>query len=148
MSSDLDKLKAIGFVEVGQWRLLEGGLDYELYPQYSKARNVLYAFVADDQVKYIGKTTQELHARIENYKYATRSINLKNQANIIGCLNVDKLVKIFALPDNGLLHYGDFHVNLAAGLEDSLIYKLSPQWNGGNKEAADESLLPIEPDPR
>jgi len=34
------------------------------------------------------------------------------------------------LPDNGLLHYGQFHVNLAAGLEDSIISVLQPEWNG------------------
>jgi hypothetical protein len=34
------------------------------------------------------------------------------------------------LRDNGLLHYGAFHINLAAGLEDDLIAKLKPAWNG------------------
>jgi hypothetical protein len=43
-------------------------------------------------------------------------------------------VDIYALPDNGLLHYGRFHVNLAAGLEDDLIRVIDPPWNGGRKE--------------
>jgi hypothetical protein len=47
-------------------------------------------------------------------------------------------VDVFALPDNGLLHYGDFHVNLAAGLEDSIILTLNPEWNG-------TPTLPVEP---
>ena len=34
------------------------------------------------------------------------------------------------LPDTGLLRYGGFHINLAAGLEDSLISDISPPWNG------------------
>jgi hypothetical protein len=40
-------------------------------------------------------------------------------------------VEIHALPDNdnGLLYYGGIHVNLAAGLEDSLIAALKPSWN-------------------
>jgi len=37
------------------------------------------------------------------------------------------------LPDNGLLHFGDFHVNLAAGLEDSIIKTLNPLWNKTGK---------------
>ena len=28
------------------------------------------------------------------------------------------------------LRYGDFDINLAAGLEDSLIAEFSPPWNG------------------
>jgi hypothetical protein len=38
-------------------------------------------------------------------------------------------VEIYALPDNGLLRYGGFHVNLAAGLEDSIVRDLNPPWN-------------------
>ncbi|WP_372522553.1 GIY-YIG nuclease family protein [Sulfuricaulis sp.] len=133
MSPELDQMKTIGFVKAGQWQLREGGIDYELESQYLTARNVLYAFVANERVMYIGKTTQALRARIDNYKYATKPVNLKNQTNIINCLNSSTPVAIFVLPDNGLLHYGRFHLNLAAGLEDSLIRDLSPPWNGGRK---------------
>ncbi|SPA56701.1 conserved protein of unknown function [Cupriavidus taiwanensis] len=38
-------------------------------------------------------------------------------------------VEVYALPDNGLMHYGPFHLNLAAGLEDSIIRTLNPEWN-------------------
>jgi hypothetical protein len=44
--------------------------------------------------------------------------------------------------DNGLLKYGDYKIGLAAGLEDALIYKISPEWNfsGKNKlEVENES---------
>jgi 5-methylcytosine-specific restriction protein A len=54
-------------------------------------------------------------------------------------------VEAYILPDNGLLRYGAFHLNLAAGLEDSLIRELNPAWNGGKKEGVDQSLHPIEP---
>lgn len=40
-----------------------------------------------------------------------------------------KTVHIHALPDNGLLFYGGFHVNLAAFLEDALIAELKPSSN-------------------
>ena len=52
---------------------------------------------------------------------------------------------IFVLPDNGLLHYGLFHVNLAAGLEDSIVRELNPPWNGDQKEAPNQALQPTEP---
>jgi len=48
------------------------------------------------------------------------------------------------LADHGLLHYGGFHVNLAAGLEDSLIRDLNPPWNGGKKESRNEKLEPLD----
>jgi hypothetical protein len=32
------------------------------------------------------------------------------------------------------MHYGGFHINLAAGLEDSIIRELKPIWNGGHKD--------------
>lgn len=38
-------------------------------------------------------------------------------------------MEIHVLPDNGLLYYGGFHVNLAAGLEDSLVATIRPVWN-------------------
>jgi hypothetical protein len=55
-------------------------------------------------------------------------------------------VDIFALPDNGLLHYGGFHINLAAGLEDSLISTLAPSWNrvGIEKTLAADDVPPHE----
>ena len=67
-----------------------------------------------------------------------------------GCLQARKHVEIYVLPDNGLMHYGGFHLNLAAGLEDSLIRDLEPPWNSAGtgkplvKELPDETLQPIE----
>jgi hypothetical protein len=54
-----------------------------------------------------------------------------------------KLIGFTLVGSWGLLAYGGFHVNLAAGLEDSLILDLSPLWNGGRKESPDQSLEPI-----
>jgi hypothetical protein len=144
MAPDIHRLKAMGFSLAGRWYFSEGTPDYELDKKLSASRNVLYAFVANDQVMYIGKTTQPLRARIENYKYATRSTNIKIKKNIVDRLNHGLNVEILVLPDNGLLHYGGFHVNLAAGLEDSLIRDLRPPWNGGKKESPNETLAPLE----
>lgn len=43
------------------------------------------------------------------------------------------VVDLFALPDHGLLHFGTFHINLAAGLEDSIVSSLKPEWNAVGK---------------
>ena len=45
-------------------------------------------------------------------------------------LSEGKFVHVHVLPDNGLLFYGVFYVNLAAGLEVALIAQLKPAWNG------------------
>lgn len=44
-------------------------------------------------------------------------------------LDKNEPVDIFILTDNGLLRYGNFRINIAAGLEDTLIYKINPKWN-------------------
>ena len=147
MPADVDRLKEIGFILAGRWNLSASSLVYQLDEELISVYNVLYAFIARGRAMYIGKTTQPLRARIENYKYATRGTNIKNKTNIVDCLNQGIDVEIFVLRDNGLLHYGGFHVNLAAGLEDSLIRDLRPPWNGGKKESPDESLLPLDSPP-
>jgi len=95
-------------------------------------KRILYAFVSDGEVKYIGKTIQSLSSRMYGYQKPgpTQTTNIRNHAKIKALLEKRKTVDIFALRDNGLLHYGVFHINLAAGLEDDLIAKLRPEWNG------------------
>ena len=146
MSAKLDRIKAIGFTLAGCWKLSESALAFELN-DLATARNVLYAFVVDGELMYMGKTVQRLRTRMTGYKTPgpTQSTNIKNNGNIREASAQGKRVEISVLPDNGLLHYGGFHVNLAAGLEDSLVRELMPSWNGGQKESANQSLQPTKP---
>ena len=57
----------------------------------------------------------------------SQNTNIRNNNLIKEFLSRGESVDIFALPDNGLLHYGDFHINLAAGLEDSIVSSLKPE---------------------
>lgn len=126
----LNKLKEIGFKEAGEWG--KNGLSLELHlKEFSKNKNILYAFICNGEVKYIGKTVQTLYKRLMGYKNPgkTQSTNIKNNSNILKQLENEISVKIFALPDNGLIKYRGFHLNLAAGLESSLIAGLNPEWN-------------------
>jgi hypothetical protein len=146
MSEKLGAIKAIGFTVAGCWTQTNTGLAFELN-DLANARNVLYAFVVDDELMYLGKTVQSLRTRMAGYKTPgpTQSTNVRNNLKIRKILAQGKRVQILVLPDNGLLHYGGFHVNLAAGLEDSLVRKLTPPWNGGKKEAPNQLLQPTEP---
>src|SRR5439155_270636 len=83
--------------------------------------------------------TNMLGHRMQRYKTPPKNskkggtTNIRNHKNIKECLAQGKPVEVFVLPDNGLLQYGGFHINLAAGLEDSLVRELKPAWNGGMK---------------
>ena len=138
----MDRLLNIGFIKIGYWEFVDGQLDYVITESFSDVCNNLYAFVCDGEVKYIGKTTRLLRKRMYNYKNpgASQSTNIKNNAYIREALQQNIAVDILVLPDNGLMHYGQFHLNLAAGLEDSMINTIAPEWNGGIKQSR------IEPD--
>ncbi|OUR80400.1 hypothetical protein A9Q83_01405 [Alphaproteobacteria bacterium 46_93_T64] len=127
----MKRIVDIGFQKVGCWKLKEEQVDLELNSQ-ENTNNVLYAFVCEGKVMYVGKTTQPLKKRMYGYLKPgkAQSTNIKNRNNILASLKAGHGVDIFALPDSGLLNYGGFHVNVAAGLEDSLISNLSPSWNG------------------
>jgi hypothetical protein len=124
------RLEHIGFRAVGHW-LLEEGRPRCTLTECAASMNILYAFVVDGEVMYIGKTVRPLKQRLYGYQNPgpTQSTNIKGHALIRSTLELGSAVQILALPDNGLLHYGGFHVNLAAGLEDSLVSSLKPAWN-------------------
>jgi len=131
----LDKLIAAGFVKAGCWsRDSSGKLIADLAVHNTHIR-ALYAFVVDEQVMYVGKTARSLKKRMSNYRNAegrlnsTQVTNVRNSARIAGALNDGKLVEIyaFAAPD---MSYGGFVLDLAAGLEDSIVLMLDPTWNG------------------
>lgn len=147
----MDRLLRIGFIKIGYWDFVDGQLDYVITESFSDVCNNLYAFVCDGEVKYIGKTTRLLKKRMYHYKNpgATQSTNIKNNARIREALQQNIAVDILVLPDNGLMHYGQFHLNLAAGLEDSMIKTLDPEWNGGTKQPDIEppiAATPLLPD--
>lgn len=134
-SSTVDRLVAIGFKPAGRWSLTNHVLRLELKPAVMHEQNVLYAFVVDNALMYIGKTTQSLIKRMQGYRSPASnaerggSTNIKNNRNIIDALAVGANVHIYVLHNMPVQHHGEFPVNLAAGLEDSLISSLAPPWN-------------------
>jgi hypothetical protein len=137
----MNRLLEVGFVPAGHWVMENDKLKYELI-RHSTQKNILYAFVCDGQVKYVGKTICALGIRMSGYKTPgkTQTTNINNHRRIKDLLSLGVAVEILALPDNGLLHYGQFHLNLAAALEDAIIKVIDPEWNGGAGE--DDANLP------
>jgi hypothetical protein len=126
----MHRLLEIGFKKVGRWAQTSTGISPSL-SEYHDRRNILYCFVIEGVVRYIGKTAQPLERRIYGYQNPgpTQSTNIRVHAKIRGLLAEGGRVDIYALPDPGTLHFGGFHLNLAAGLEDGLISTLNPLWN-------------------
>jgi hypothetical protein len=148
MDDKLDRIKAIGFTPAGHWEVAEKGIVCEL-GDFATTCNALYAFVIDGELMYVGKTVAKspLRARLAGYRNpaASQSTNIKNNRNIRETLDQGKRVEIYVLPDRGLFYYGGFHLNLAAGLEDSLVRELDPPWNGGQKDSPDAASTPAAP---
>jgi len=126
----VNRLLDIGFKYVGHWSLQDGHIKYNL-STLMENKNILYSFVCNGEIKYVGKTTQKLKKRMYGYQNpaSSQSTNIKNNHKIKRLLKNGESVDIFALPDNGLLHYGNFHLNLASGLEESIIKTIKPKWN-------------------
>lgn len=129
-SAPLQRLEHVGFRPVGNWSIEKGSARCML-TDYASATNILYAFVVDGEVMYVRKTVRTLKERLYGYQNPgpTQSTNIKGNGLIREAHGAGRMVLIYALPDNGLLHYGGFHVNLAAGLEDNLVATLKPAWN-------------------
>jgi hypothetical protein len=136
----MNRLLEIGFEPAGHWLLNGDRITFEL-TRHATQTNILYAFVCDGEVMYIGKTVRMLAARMYGYKNPgqTQTTNIKNNQKIREMLASGAAVEILALPDSGLMHYGVFHLNLAAALEDDIIRKLNPMWNGGKSEEVKET---------
>jgi hypothetical protein len=127
---NIQKLQDIGFQKAGHWLSKNGTVDFVL-ERFSDCSNVLYAFVDNDSIKYIGKSTNTLHQRMQQYKTPgpSQSTNIKNRDNIKKELESGNSIEIYVFVDLGLFSYGGFRINLAEGLETSMINDIQPDWN-------------------
>ncbi len=128
----MENLINIGFVEAGEWLKTnnKSGIDYILR-KFNTETKILYAFISESKVYYIGKTDNSLHTRMNGYKNAngTQTTNIRVQAELKKLLQDQKAVQIYVLVDNfKIMHFG-VEIRLAAGLEDNLIGQVKPEWN-------------------
>ena len=127
-------LNNYGFTEVGKWELKEdtkSGITFSL-TDYEDDR-VIYAFVVDEEVKYIGvceSNTTTLKEKMNKYE------NLQGDSKRIAgkikeCLTQGKDVNIFALRQElgCLFEYKGLTVDLLKGIENPLIEELKPEWD-------------------
>jgi hypothetical protein len=130
MTDNLEFLLNLGFELTGEWIQKFDSIDFRLQKHKDK-NNILYAFVVDESVMYIGKSTQTLYKRMMGYKNPgpTQSTNIKNNARIHTALSENRSVVIYVFVQKEEYLYRGVNVNLAAGLEDNLIKLLNLPWN-------------------
>ncbi len=134
--STLHILKKLGFTYVGEWSLSPNEEIKLDLVNGQKNKNVLYSFVVNDNIQYIGKTIMELQKRLYGYKNPGESqrTNRKNNIKIKKILLSGGSVKVYALMSIvPPLQYKGFQINIAAGLEDILIKEIKPIWNNLGK---------------
>jgi len=132
----MKRLTDLGFIKVGNWTFTNGLIQLNLDSNQDTS-NVLYSFVSNGNILYIGKTTDPLKKRLYGYQRpgSDQKTNIRVNKCILELLSNGKPLDILILIDNGLLKYGNYIINLAAGLEDTLVFELNPPWNytGKNK---------------
>jgi len=131
----MEKLTEIGFVKIGKWKLKNNELELFLDSNNSN-KNILYSFICDDKVMYIGKTVKTISQRLYGYKKPSVSQRTNHRVNkqIIELLNDGFEIDIYIFIDNAQLKYRNYQINLAAGLEDSLISEVNPKRNFTEKK--------------
>ena len=108
--------------------------------KYRLAKNVLYAFVfertegePEEMVRYIGHTRKTFVNRMNGYQAGKgRAVNNRVNRAIVNHLRMRGSVSVYVLSDRLALNMHGLHVDVAAGLEYSLIeyYCLYNKENG------------------
>lgn len=127
--NNMEKLENIGFIKVGAW-IRDSNLNHTI-TKHLDERSLLYSFISDSEVIYIGKTADTLRNRMNGYRNAGKSqrTNTRVKEQILDLLQNKKEVDIYILIDNANLTFMSYNISLAAGLEDSLISDIQPKLN-------------------
>jgi len=126
----INSLKEIGFQKIGLWVLNGDRLSLQLINN-AELRPALYAFVADKEILYVGKTARQLKKRLYHYTRPdpTQSTNIRVNRLLIDALNERQVLEIHAFGTNEITKKGSFVLDIPAALEDDIIRKTRPIWN-------------------
>src|SRR5207244_11748187 len=109
----------LGFEDVGMWRLDNGQLRYTL-TQHATDSRILYAFVVDESVLYIGKSVRQLTHRMYNYQNPgpSQKTNIVNTQRLTEEMAQRPCVQIWVLVIREPMFYCGWPVNVEDGLEE------------------------------
>lgn len=111
-----------GFAPVTRWQFgPTGRLTVQTEPKWPDRSGWLYAFVADDSIKYIGKTIVLLRARMANYAYSDGDTNVR----------LRRLIGDIVRQGQDVFIYGRMEEDpsLLRTEEGRLIADFRPPWN-------------------
>jgi len=152
----ISELERHGLQVIGQWiksnhasvahmrKEFETGINFEVPNDWCQKRNIIYAFVINSEVQYIGETTAGIASRFISYRYGNpleRDTDNRVKRAITEALIAGKSVEIWAsCPLTTFQHaeYDPIQVPASKPLEEYLIGKLNPSLNrmklAGNPE--------------
>jgi hypothetical protein len=125
----MKELVGMGFKKVGDWSLAGNNIDFSL-PKESGKNKVLYSFIENNTIVYIGKSENTLHKRMYQYKNPdpTQETNARVNHEIKNSLNQGQKIEIYAL------EYDDsFSTDSLNDAEARLIETKQPKWNKRGK---------------
>lgn len=132
--TDLKELLDFGFENAGNWEFNPNDeLTNNLLPELKK-KNVVYAFIIKEEVKYIGKA-KNLGSRMNWYKRGQVEKELKvDRVSINNRLLIKNLKKVNQIPVyvyviEEKIPYKNLKIDITVGVEQALIEKYSPLWN-------------------
>lgn len=137
----MHRLIEMGFIKVGYWTIADSKIIFVL-SSHREEKDVLYAYVSNCQIYYIGKTTQSLEQRLKGYQRPgpAQKTNIRVNKKILYLLKRGLPIDIYILPDPGLLKYRGYKISLAGGLEDTLIHEFKPEWNITGRKIISSSI--------
>lgn len=125
-----EMLIALGFVPVGAWALLSDSpaCTIQNHPDRSP---VVYAFLVEDFVMYVGKSNRSLRDRIGNLVHPEPSqrANQRSLLQIKQALAEGKRVTVYALVDWEPVTHRGLALDLPTALESTLVDRMCPPWN-------------------
>jgi len=126
----------LGFEKAGDFILEDADLIFKIEEKYSEQRDLLYSFVLNGLPVYVGKTSQIFRKRLAQYRKPGRSQKTNRRVNIeiIKSLTHGGEIEIYVLTSPKDLRFRGFRLNLAAGLEDSVIKNVSCALNSAGKQ--------------
>ncbi|GBF07928.1 hypothetical protein DAERI_190061 [Deinococcus aerius] len=133
-SNARERLSQLGFQLVGEWTLRHEKLVIPSGHDLLQAQGgVLYAFLDEDTLLYIGKSKNHLAMRLQRYRTPGKSLGSTNtelELAIRRRLLQGRRIFILAFQRTDTALYPGYVLDHAAGLEDSLIKQFSPPLNG------------------
>jgi hypothetical protein len=124
-------LIGIGLEDAASWKLAGDGLETvgckaARWRWLTARPGALYALCSGDKVLHIGRSATTLSKRFAALGDAA---NASLHQAIRKILATGKEVRILVLTDHPTISWGPFAIDLAAGLEESLIRAFKPPWH-------------------